>query len=140
MWRLGDSYLSMPFYFPRKRGGGGLTSPHPPGAVLLFFVQACFKTIYIAWARGGQQKQTLITKLPNFYKTRVDFAKCVLEPNFLKCPKTLNQGCTHAHFVISFHTCFVTKCYHETSFLNSFVRIITTLINGTTRIMSKTEE
>ena len=30
MWRLGDSYLSMPFYFPRKSGGGALPLPIPP--------------------------------------------------------------------------------------------------------------
>ena len=52
-WRLLSKYA---FLFSKKDGRGGLTSPHPPGAVLLFFVQACFKTIYIAWARGGQQK------------------------------------------------------------------------------------
>ena len=140
MWRLGDSYLSMPLYFPRKMGGGTLPLPTPPVQCCFYSFQSCFKSIDISWGRWWQQKYALITKLPNFQKARVDFAKCVLVPNFLKCPKTLNQGCTHAHFVISFHTCFVKKSYHKTSFLNSFVRIIQTLINGTTRIMSKTEE
>ena len=61
MWRFGDSYLSMPFYFPRKRGGGGLTSPHPPGAVLLLFVQvpAVSKQSTLLGGEGGSRNRLL---------------------------------------------------------------------------------
>ena len=38
MWRLGDSYLSMPLYFPRKRGGGALPLPIPRCGVAVIIV------------------------------------------------------------------------------------------------------
>ena len=68
MWRLGDSYLSMPFYFPRKRGRGGLTSPHPPGAVLLFFVQVLFQNNLHCLGERGAAEIGSYNKITKFLK------------------------------------------------------------------------
>ena len=38
-WRLLSKYA---FLFSKKQGRWGLTSPYPPGAVLLLFVQVLF--------------------------------------------------------------------------------------------------
>ena len=70
MWRLGDSYLSMPLYFPRKMGGGALPLPPPPplGAVLLLFVLVLFQNNGHCFGERGAAEIRSYNKITKFLK------------------------------------------------------------------------
>ena len=71
MWRLGDSYLSMPLYFPRKMGGGHYLSPPPPplpGAVLLLFVLVLFQNNGHCLGERGAAEIRSYNKITKFLK------------------------------------------------------------------------
>ena len=54
VWRLLSKYA---FLFSKKEGrGGALPLPIPPVQCCCYSFKSCFKTMDIAWGRGGQQK------------------------------------------------------------------------------------
>ena len=68
MWRLGDSYLSMPLYFPRKMGEGALPLPPPLGAVLLLFVLVLFQNNGHCFGERGAAEIRSYNKITKFLK------------------------------------------------------------------------
>ena len=66
VWRLLSKYA---FLFSKKEGrGGGLTSPHPPGAVLLLFVQVLFQNNRHCLGERGAAEIGSYNKITKFLK------------------------------------------------------------------------
>ena len=65
VWRLLSKYA---FLFSKKEGRGGLTSPHPPGAVLLLFVQVLFQNNRHCLGERGAAEIRSYNKITKFLK------------------------------------------------------------------------
>ena len=64
-WRLLSEYASL---FSKKDGRGGLTSPHPPGAVLLLFVLVLFQNNGHCFGERGAAEIRSYNKITKFLK------------------------------------------------------------------------
>ena len=59
MRRLGDSYLSMPLYFPRKMGGGTLPLPPPRYNVVVIRSSLVSNQSILLGGEGGSRNRLL---------------------------------------------------------------------------------